>query len=193
MKNALLIDRCIDVSKLAFELQRQPELWNQHRERTAATDSPHRDADDIWIRYNDKTPYVENMDGFNDPHFPVWYPAYYALPSLKPIISLLMGAVDGEHLGGILIWRVKPGDKIHQHIDTGWHVDFYDKYNVCIQGKDKTAFVWPEAGEMMPGQTGQVYHFANSEIHTVINESDEDFIMLCVCIRTHHYEARYGR
>ncbi|WKJ88754.1 aspartyl/asparaginyl beta-hydroxylase domain-containing protein [Methylomonas montana] len=195
MKNMFLLDQNVDVSQLAFELHTHPELWNADRERTSFSASPHRDCDDIWVRYNDKTPYVEKGDfsGFNDLHFPVWYPAYYQLPSLNALIWMLMGAVRGEHLGGILISRVKPGQKIHPHIDRSWHVDFYDKFNVCVKGAPGSAFIWTDDRETMPGRTGDIYHFTNSTTHEVVNESDQDFILLAICIRTHQFKDRYKR
>lgn len=194
MKNAFLIDND-DVSQIAFELHLHPELWNADRERTGFDGSPHRECDDIWVRYNDKTPYVKSGDflGFNDQHFPVWYPAYYQLPSLNPIIWKLMAGVRGEHLGGILISRIRPGKKIFPHIDKSWHVDFYDKFNVCISGAPGSAFVWTDDGEFMPGRTGDIYHFRNDTTHELINESDRDFIVMAVCIRTHQFESRLKR
>ena len=195
MKNAFLIEQNAEVGLIGLELNRQPQLWNQDNERIRAADSPHRDSDDIWIRYNDKTPFLAKGDfsHFNDPHFPVWYPAYYDLPSINPFIWRLMAAVRGEHLGGVLIWRVRPGMRIYPHIDTGWHVDFYDKFNVIISGAPGAGFVWADDQEAMPARTGDVYHFFNNTPHEVINDSDQDFIALVVCIRTHHFAARYQR
>jgi uncharacterized cupin superfamily protein len=97
-----------------------------------------------------------------------------------------MTAVNGEHLGGVLFSRLQPGKKIYPHVDTGWHVDFYDKFNIIVKGQEGSAFIW-ENGDFVPGRTGDVYHFFNNTSHELINQSDEDYIILAVCIRTHRY------
>ena len=95
---------------------------------------PHRDSDDIWVRYNDKTEYLKSGDWskFNFEHEPIWYPAYYALPAVRQLVFDLARHVEAERIGGIFIWRVKPGQQIHPHKDWGWHVDYYDKFNICV-------------------------------------------------------------
>lgn len=190
MRNAYMIDR-IDVSKIDFELYLNPQLWNADTERTRQRligdiESPHRECDDIWVRCNDKRPFIEagSYAGFNDPHFSIWYDAYYQLPSLNPIIWNLMTAFKGENLGTILINRVSPGKRIYPHVDLGWHAGFYDKFNVIIKGNPGSYFGWPDDNELVNLNTGDVFHFRNDTMHEVVNNSNEDVIILVVCIRT---------
>jgi hypothetical protein len=38
-----------------------------------------------------------------------------------------------------------------------------------------------------------VHRFLNTVDHSVVNKSDRDYIVMCVCLRTHDYERRYKR
>lgn len=194
MMNYIKIAQGVNVNSLALELHQHPELWNVDIERLRPT-APHRDSDDIWIRYNDKTQYLKSDDWthFNDSHESVWYPAFYALPSLRKLIFDLMAAVQGERLGGVLIWRLQPGHAIHPHRDAGWHVDYYDKFNICVQGNPDGKFVYTDHDEAIVAAAGDVHRFINTENHTVVNNGSEDMIVLCVCIKVHDYDERYQR
>lgn len=194
MRNFLQIASGVDVIPLALELHAHPELWNVDSERLHPN-GPHRDSDDIWIRANDKTHALKTGDWskFNHEHDSIFYPAFYELPSARKLIFDLMARVQGERLGDIFIWRVQPSKQIFPHIDASWHVNYYDKFNICIQGSHGAAFLYPESNEAIPANPGDVHRFINTEIHSCINNSSEDYIMLCVCIRTHRHEDRYKR
>ncbi len=194
MKNFIQIAAGVDVIPLATELHAHPELWNVDAERLGEN-KPHRDSDDIWVRYNDKTEWLKhgNWQTFSDEHDSIWYPAFYELPSARKLIFDLMARVQGERLGGIFIWRVKPGHQIYPHKDWGWHVDYYTKFNICIQGKQGASFLWPDSLEEVVANTGDVHSFINTETHSIINNSDDDYIVMCVCIKTHKFNEVYKR
>lgn len=194
MKNFIKIAQGVNVIPLALELHQHSELWNVDMERLRPT-APHRDSDDIWVRYNNKNEYLKSDDWstFNDSHESVWYPSFYELPSLRKLIFDLMAGVQGERLGGVLIWRLKPGHVIHPHRDAGWHVDYYDKFNICVQGNAQAKFIYTDHEEAIVASAGDVHRFLNTENHTVVNNGEEDMIVLCVCIKTHNYEERYRR
>lgn len=192
MKNFLQIASGININQLALELQQNPGLWNQNPARLYLG-SPHEFSDDIWVRYNDETPYVAagSYAGFNDEHDPVWYPAYYALPSLRPLIFDLARRVEAERIGGVFLWRVRPGNSILPHIDSGWHVDYYDKFNITIQSGPGCEFQFPEAKEAIQDRPGDVYRFNNKVLHSVVNNSNDDYIVMVVCLRVHDYSRRF--
>ena len=176
----------LDVSELVAQIDAQPELWGQSPFRTlhptfAATD-------DIWVRYNDLAKFPDGLAGFNDEHIPVWYPALAKLPALRPIIFGVMAAVQGEMLGGVLITRVPPGRSIKKHADSGWHVDFYSKFYVCLRNPPEAPFmVLGDDGqeEALRPRPGEVHYFDNRRPHWVENTSDaEERMTLIVCIRT---------
>lgn len=182
MKNFLRIGS-VDVGPLMLELQRQPELWNRDPERLWKG-SPHDQTDDIWLRFGAKAELATK--GFKDDHTSVWYPAFYALPSARKLIFELMARVEGERLCGVLIYRVPAGKEIRVHTDAGaWHADSTEKFNFSLQSQPGCAFYYPEDGEAMTSNTGDVYWFRNTVPHGVRNESAEDQIIMTVCIQTH--------
>lgn len=190
MKNFMKIAQGIDVMPLALEIQRQPELWDVDNERLGK-DKPHYQTHDIWLRYKDKTENVKSGDwsNFGAPHESVWYPAFYALPSAKRLIFELMARVEGERLGGVLIYKVPPGREILPHVDPGWHAENYDKFNFSIQSQPGCSFYYPKDEESMHSNTGDVYWFRNTVVHGVKNASDADQIIMCVCIQTHKFKG----
>jgi quercetin dioxygenase-like cupin family protein len=191
MKNFLKIADQVDVLPLLLELQRQPQLWDRNPYRLRE-EGPHRETHDIWLHYKDEAENKERGDysNFRDPHDGVWYPAYYALPAARPLIFGLMSRVEGERLGGVLIYSVPPGKRIYPHVDTGWHVDYFEKFNVCLQSNPKARFHYTGNGETMIAQRGDTHWFVNNVEHEVINYGDNDHIVLTVCIHTHNYSAR---
>lgn len=191
MRNFLKIASGVDVMPLLLEIHRQPSLWDQNVARLMER-GPHRETHDIWIRYKDETENKATGDyrNFADSHDPVWYPAYYALPSARPLIFSLMSRVEGERLGGILIYSVPPGKRIYPHVDKGWVVDYYERFNVCLQSNAQALFCYAD-GEPMIAQAGDIHCFANNVSHWVENEGDSDHIVMTVCIRSHSYAARF--
>lgn len=196
MKNFLKIASGWDVSPLLLELHRQPQLWDRNKARLSER-GPHRETHDIWVRYKDETDNLVRGDykDFGDPHDGVWYPAYYELPSLRPIIFKLMAMVEGERLGGVLLYSVPPGKRIYPHTDVGWHVDYYEKFNVCLQSNERAFFFYgkdeTDPDEAMAAEPGDVHRFVNNVPHFVVNNGEDDHIVLTICIRTHDYGARH--
>lgn len=189
MKHFLQIASGVDVAPLIAAIDAQPELWDSHRERKESDGSPHARMSDIWIRYNDKARY-KDRESFNAEHVPVWYPAWHALPELRPIIFGLMAAVDGEMLGGVLITRIPPGGGIAPHVDQGWHVEYYDKFYVSLRS-DPGAEFWCDHGciaEALNPKVGDIWRFDNRKNHWVENNSSTDRVTLIVCIRTDKFK-----
>lgn len=188
MKNFLQIAAGVDVLPLLLEINRQPALWDRNRARLSKY-GPHSETHDIWLRYKDETDNAAsgNYDSFNTEHDSQWYPAYYALPAARPLIFNLMARVEGERLGGVLIYSVPPGAKIMPHIDAGWHVSYYEKFNICLQSNPAARFCYQ--GEDMVARAGDVHRFRNDIEHWVVNEGVEEHIVMTVCIRTHDYAA----
>jgi hypothetical protein len=172
----------MNVGTLLFQMALHQELWNQNLERIDFKGSPHRETQDIWLRYHDKERAVKGEKGWHDEQYPIWYPGAYALPAVKPMLLNLMASVGGESLHGALIYKIPPGKKIYPHTDPGWHVNYTDKFNIYLQSDPKTVFNYPRHGEQMRTNTGDVYWFRNDVEHEVINEGDSDHIVLTCCI-----------
>lgn len=191
MKHFLKISENVNIKPLLWQLAARPDLWDMHRRRKDAPGTPHSKMSDIWVRYNDVELFTKSGDfsRFNDQHFPIWYPAYKALPALKPLIFNLMGLTEGEHLGGVLITRIPPGEGIAQHVDRGWHVEFYDKFYLSVRSSPGAKFICHEGeAEALEPKPGECWRFDNRLPHSVVNESSEDRITLIVCIKTDKYK-----
>jgi len=123
----------MNVLPLQLAVRRMPGLFGKYKDRCIG-DSPHRESEDLWIRYNKR----EEVDKHDQPltadhpanewHRSVWYPAYYQLPQLRPIIFDLMAFVEGEELGTVLMVKLEPGKTIYTHCDGGWAAGYYEKY-----------------------------------------------------------------
>src|ERR1700757_3998456 len=114
MNNLIKIAYGIDTAPLLLEIARQPRLWNRRRYRKDRPETPHAAMDDIWLRYNDEKPFKDKGDytGFDAEHESIFYPEWFALPSVRPIVYNLMARVQAVRLGGVMITRIPPGGRI---------------------------------------------------------------------------------
>jgi len=176
MKHFLKIAEGIDVVPVLLELQRQPQLWNAHRERKDTPGTPHTEMSDIWIRH------AASSEEFQRPHFAKWYPAYAALPSVRPLIFAAMARVQASHLGGVLITRIPARGQINAHVDRGWHPEFYNcKLYVVLESNQRCIFrVEDERVAMAPGD---IWRIDNTKEHDVVNAGDSDRTTLIICNR----------
>jgi hypothetical protein len=190
LKHFQLIDREVEVAPLNAQLEAHPELWDQHGGRKGPG-SPHNQISDIWVRYNRIERLSAGREHFNAEHVPVWYPAWNALPALRPIIFNLMAQVEGEMIGAVFITRVPPGAGIDWHVDEGWHVETFDKFYLSLQSAPGANFycqVGAEQEALCP-KPGEIWLFDNRKFHAVHNGSEQDRMTCIICIRT----ERFGR
>lgn len=178
----------LDTLDLQIALRRLPGLFGKYNDRCEGV-SPHRDSEDIWVRYNSRDAVdacgdqqLNSEHPANGPHRPVWYPAYYQLPQLRPLIFTLMSMVEGEELGTVLLVKLEPGKQVYPHTDGGWTGGYYEKYFIPVQVAPGSVFNFPD-GSIYP-VNGEVYWFNNSVVHNYENHSCEDTIMLIVTIRS---------
>lgn len=172
---------CVDVAPLRACLQRNPHLFGEHRPRQATYD--HQEMTDIWARYNDyKNFNPNNPSAFNDEHDSVWYPNSVHLTGIKPIVSYIMHAVQGDRLGGVLITKLPPGGKINRHTDHGWHAAYYSKFYVAVNNAPGAVFGFDDG--VIDARDGEVWWFDNSKPHWVENATQFDRIAMIVCIKT---------
>jgi len=175
------LDLRINVEPLQQALATHSYLFDQFTFRKDNTESPHVEMEDIIFRCRDKSEYQENRENFTDEHFAVWYESAKIIPYVKDIAFLIMSYVRGEQLGMVLCTKLKPGGRIHPHIDGGWHASFYKKYYIAIENKPGAVFSFVD-GSIDP-EEGEIFEFDNSQLHQVDNNSDSDRIALIVCIK----------
>jgi hypothetical protein len=179
MKNFQLMSRGMVVVPLLNAVMRQPHLWNENTLRTEHPGTPHTEVSDIWLRFNDLE---QGIAAVADEHESVNYPALLALPQARPIIFGVMGLVEGERLGRVLITRLPSGGKIAPHEDGGAHAAYYDRFHVVLNSNPGCLFRCGD--ETVHMATGELWWFDNSKEHEVINNSSDDRIHMIIDVRT---------
>lgn len=192
MQHFELITDGIDVKPLLAQIEAHPELWNQNDWRKTRPDTAHAEMTDIWVRYNDIARLdLSNPAAFNGEHVPVWYEAWSKLTELHKIVFDLMAKVEGEMIGGILITKIPAGAGLEPHVDTGWHVEQYDKFYLSLKSEGGSFFCAKDenGSECLCPAPGEIWLFDNRKEHWVENNSNADRVTVIICIRT----AKFGR
>jgi hypothetical protein len=171
----------ISVTALMNQIARNKQLWNANDLRSTFPGSPHKQVEDIWLRFQP----LDCKDPVND-HESVNYPAFFELSEANDLIFNLMRVVKGERLGRVLVTKLAPGKSIAPHIDGGSHSEYYERFHVVLQGYPGSIFRC--GGETVQMLTGEVWWFDNAVEHEVINNSADDRIHLVIDIRTAHKE-----
>ena len=181
MRYFQMIAQGIDTLPLLLDLHRQPALWDQHRARTAP-DSPHREVSDIWCRFRPATELV-SVASYAEPFTPVFYPAWYVLPHLRPLVMALMTRLEAVQLGLVLITRVPPGCQVYPHHDRGrWGAEFFQA-KVAVPLTTNPACSNTCADERVVMGLGDAWLFENQVEHATVNDGETDRITLLVSMR----------
>ena len=155
-------------------------FWDQHPHRRTASDSPHSEMTDIWVRFGD---IKKGLDHILGPHDSVWYTVSEKMPiELNQLINWLYSEVGGVALGGVLITKLPSGGCIAPHIDSGWHSKEYQKFHVSINTPKNSFFGFPDKN--LISENGDINWFRNDVLHWVCNDSDEDRVSMIICIKT---------
>lgn len=179
MRNFLRIAEQVDVLPLLHAITMQPHLWDAHPLRTTFPDSPHREASDILLRFNDLT--GESQSFFTETET-VNLPALLLLPQARPLIFDLMRRVEGERLGRVVLTKLKPGGRIYPHPDEGAYAEYYSRYHILLQNGRGSVFECGGESLFMP--PGSIWWFNSRVEHSVFNGGSEDRITMIVDIRT---------
>jgi hypothetical protein len=165
----------VRVGAMQAALAAHPELWDQNRARTEDPASPHHGLSDIWARFA-----APGVDG-SQPHDAIWYPAADLLP-IRELAYLVMTAVRGDRLGGVLITKIPAGRECKPHSDPGWHARYYQKFAVQIHADPGQGFHFE--GETLVTAPGDLFWFDNAFTHWVTNPTPHDRVTAIVCIKT---------
>jgi hypothetical protein len=164
------------------QLERRPDLWDRDPQRTTASNSPHRQSSDIWLRFRPRSE-LSTPETYGEPHFAAFWPAWDELPALRPIVFRVMSLVDAVYLGGILLTRIPAGCEIFPHVDRGWHPEFLNrKVYVIIKANERCLnHCMDETVTMRPGEA---WLFDNGVTHSVENRGDDERIAMIVTMRS---------
>jgi hypothetical protein len=170
----------VETLPLRLELARNERLWDQRPDRRLYPGTPHAAMTDITVRYMPEAD-LTDLEVRRREHRNVFWPAWYALPSLRPVVFGLMARVQAVELGSILITRLPPGKQIEPHSDAGnWAPAYYNcKAHWTVQG---AALVRCE-DEACEFGAGSVWTFDNLLTHSIENQTDDDRICVIVSMR----------
>lgn len=177
MQNFYRLAQGLPVVPLVAQLHLQ-DLWDKNTLRTTHPDSPHKQANDIWLRFNEVG---EDVSKVIDEHESIPYPAWDKLPQAHTLIFDLMRVVGGTRLGRVMITKLKPGGKIEPHEDGGSSATYYKRFHIMLQNQPGSLFdCGDESVYMAPGE---VWYFNNQVTHAVVNNSQDDRITMIIDIR----------
>ncbi len=180
MSHFELIAEEIDVAPLLAELDANPDLWN-HRPERRAGNSPHRETQDIWVRYaSEEAMRAPNFSQL--PHVSVWWPAARVLPSLMDVVMQVMDAIEVPlEVGGFLLTKIPAGKEVYLHNDKGsWHAEHYC-LKVWIPLRANDHCVNHVLDESMVWGVGQAWSHDNLLDHRVENGGKTERICLILC------------
>ena len=169
----------IDTTPVLLDLARNAHLWDQNPERRLYPGTPHGQMTDITVRY--MPPEQLTMEARRLEHRNVWWPAWHALPSLRPLVFGLLHRVAAVELGSILITRLPPDGEILPHSDAGnWAPEYYNcKAHLTLAG---SAVVSCE-DDVRRFDVGTVWTFDNLLMHSIHNAGDGDRIVCIISMR----------
>ena len=180
MRNFLKLAEGVNPLPLMQQIQRQPDLWNENTLRTSHPGTAHSEVSDIWVWFNQISK-TDPLKVVNDKAV-VPYRAWHMLPAIRPLIFALMNQVDGVRLGRVIITRLPPGKEITPHTDGGAPATYFQRYQIALQSLPGCIFKIED--EEVNFLTGEVWHIDNLKVHSVINNSADDRIVIIVDIRT---------
>jgi quercetin dioxygenase-like cupin family protein len=169
----------VDLAPLLAALAAHPELWGADELRvTYAEDSPHREVDDILVRFNagrDPATLGDDLEC-------IWQPAVSPLFLIRSLALDLMRRVGGERLGRVMLTRLAPGKQIHPHADVlGAYAHYYNRVHLVLQSSPGCVFhAGQESVWMRPGEA---WLFDAHAVHSVVNNGADDRIHLIVDVR----------
>jgi hypothetical protein len=169
----------IDPLPLLLELHRADALWDQNPQRRTYPDSPHRAMVDITVRYMPEG--LVNITTRRAEHRNVFWPAWGALPSLRPMVFGLMARVQATELGSIIITKLPAGGEILPHSDRGsWAPEYYNiKAHITVAGTAVTRCEDEDCRQV----AGDIWTFDNLLTHSISNDGDCDRIVIIVSMR----------
>ena len=169
----------VDVVPVMLELNRADRLWDRNPERRLYPGTPHAAMTDITVRYMPEADVTKETRRLE--HRNVFWPAWHALPSLRPMVFALMTRVQAVELGSILITKLPMGKAIEPHSDKGnWAPEWYNtKCHVTLAGSAQVRC----EDDAQTFATGSVWTFDNLLIHSVECISACDRIVCIVSMR----------
>jgi quercetin dioxygenase-like cupin family protein len=187
LKNLFRLAAGINLTTLRMQIARQDHLWREDTYLRDYPQGPFEDVETIFVRFPPAS-VTEIERAGKDGHECVWMDGALHLPAVRPLIFSLLGSVEGERLGRVMLNKIRPGGRIFPHADTPVHAEYWDRFHYVVQSSPGVTFRVGEESTQM--QTGEVWWFQNLIEHEVINNSADDRIHLVIDIRCQHLAFR---
>lgn len=176
-----------DPVHLVNQIARQPNLWKEDTYLRDYAQGPFGDCETIFLRFPPAS--VSELErGQKDQHECVWMDGAVHLPAARALIFLLMGRIEGERLGRVMINKLRAGGRIYPHPDTPAHAEYWDRFHFVLQSGPGCNFRAGDETVNMP--TGTVWWFQNAVEHEVVNNSADDRLHMVVDIRTSRFDIK---
>ncbi len=178
MRHFLNIAHDVDCLPALHAIALNPDLWNENTLRTAHPGTAHSQVSDIWCWFN---PIPDDVTAVIDDREVIPYRAWTVIPQLRPLVFDLMRRVEGTRLGRVIVTRLPPGKTITPHVDGGAPAEFFTRYQIMLHARPGVLFHCGD--ETLMAKTGDAFLFNNQQLHSVVNNSDDDRIVLICDIR----------
>ena len=165
----------LDPRPMMMLLRAHRGLWDLDRGRTAAPDSPHRDASDIILRHgrHDRPPMRLVRQTFDS------------------LVLQLSHRVDITEVVSATIAKLIAGSRIHHHIDYDYLPEAerpaFDRFQVMLQG----SAIFNVARETACVEAGDIFWFDNHKLHGVVATGTEPRITLILALVLEHPLPRH--
>lgn len=179
MEHFLCVTTNLDVLPLLYAVSRMPHLWDSDTTRTTFPGTPHGQVSDILVRFQQTAGVKrEDVTALNDIHECLAYPAWFALPEVRPLVFGLMTRVQATRLGRVMITKLRPGCQILPHVDAPAQTSYWLRHHITLCGPPECLFqIEDETLALMPGSCFRV---DNSKEHSVYNDGITERISLII-------------
>lgn len=170
----------LDVQPLLDQIDANPQLWNE-RDTRLLGNSPHRETNDIWVRYMDPARFAGH--DFTKPHTSIWLPGAALIPAVRDLHATVTPL--RAEAGGVLITRIPAGKQVYAHHDRGsWHAEWFT-HKVWIPLRANDRCVNHVEHEHAVWRPGEAWTHDNLRVHSVENQGATERIVLICCFRQH--------
>jgi len=155
------------------------EIWRESPIKT-----PHKDTQSIYLRMPD---FINRHTVFNELEANTTTILANS-PKVQDIILECMYVVGCSRLGRVMIVNLKPGGVITSHIDEGLYAASYRRFHLPLVTNPNVRFTVGNVTRHL--KEGLLYEILNKQLHSVINDSDEDRLHLIMDMQLLHENIR---
>ena len=176
----------VSAAKLEILAEGRP-WWNKPAWRTMMPSSPHRQAEDILLRFQelrrdqDERPLSDRLDDLESVSMPPWW----KLSEVRALVYRLHRTMWASRIGRVVVTKLSPGKSITPHVDTGQNAAYYDRFQVCIGAN--TGCVFTCGGVRRTFSPGEIWWFDNRLEHSVVNDGKSDRLTLIIDLRVEDF------